>query len=126
MKHREKKFTRAQAGKRQAFIERGINLDVPGTALIAQADERIKWHKRIASTMEAELASIKMKASETDKGAEWQTRARRTDLEKKISAHLEYASFLTFVRKSLVRNRRYRVGLSDMYSLELMPKGTYL
>jgi hypothetical protein len=42
-----------------------------------------------------------------------------------ISGHLEYARFLTFVRRNIVRARRYRLGLSDMSLLEITPKASY-
>jgi hypothetical protein len=29
------------------------------------------------------------------------------------------------VRQNIVRDRRYRLGLTDMHTLEIMPKGTY-
>jgi hypothetical protein len=41
-----------------APLERGIQLDVPGRALIAQATERIAWHKRSAAVLAAELKSM--------------------------------------------------------------------
>ena len=56
---------------------------------------------------------------------DWKQLSRRTDLRSKIDGHLEYARFLNFVRENIVRNRRYRLALSDMSLLEIMPKGTY-
>ena len=118
MAHAHKKAEEA------TFTERGINLDVPGTELIAQADERIKWHKRMVTTMGVELEAIKR--DEGGDGSQvFERRSRRTDLQQKIDAHLEYARFLTFVRKSLVRTRRYRLSFADLDSLELMPKASY-
>jgi hypothetical protein len=112
--------------KQAATLERGMNFDVFGRAIIAQADERIRWHKRTAEVMEAELNAMTMTpgapASSPD---DWKQLSRRTDLRHKIDAHLEYARFLNFVRQNIVRGRRYRLGLTDMSMLEIMPKGTY-
>ena len=58
-------------------------------------------------------------------GRDWRQVSRRTDLESKIDGHLEYARFLKFVRQNIVRKRRYRLALSDMSLLEIMPKGRY-
>jgi hypothetical protein len=102
----------------------GVHLDVLGRALIAQADERIKWHKQTAAVMAAELKAMTLGAS-PDSSDDWKQRSRRTDLESKINGHLEYARFLTFVRQNIVRTRRYRLGLTDMSLLEITPKGYY-
>ena len=107
-------------------LERGINFDVLGQAIIEQADERIRWHERAAGVMEAELKAMKIKPGAPASIAEdWKQVSRRTDLQSKINGHLEYARFLKFVRQNIVRGRRYRVGLTDMSLLEIMPKGTY-
>ena len=109
-----------------ATLERGINLDVRGQAIIEQADERIRWHKRAAGVMDAELKAMPMQPGAPASSAEdWKQVSRRTDLQSKIDGHLEYARFLTFVRQNIVRDRRYRLGLTDMHTLEIMPKGTY-
>src|SRR5436190_4904098 len=94
-------------------LERGINMDVLGRAIIAQADERIRWHKRAAGVMEAELKAITMEPDAPAHSAEdWKVLSRRTDLQGKIDGHLEYARFLTFVRQNIVRDRRYRLALT--------------
>jgi hypothetical protein len=112
--------------RQTATLERGINFDVPGRAIIAQADERIEWHKRAAGRMEAELKAMPMQPGAPATNAEdWKQVSRRTDLQTKIDGHLEYARFLDFVRQNIVRDRRYRLGLADMSTLEIMPKGTY-
>ena len=100
--------------------EFGVHLEVFGRALIAQADQRIKWHRQMAAKLAAEL-----KTGTAANGADGKQQSRRTDLEQKISGHLEYARFLTFVRKSLVRTRRYRLALADLSTLEIKPKGLY-
>jgi hypothetical protein len=115
-----------KAAKQTATLERGINFDVPGRAIIAQADERIRWHKRAAGMMEAELKAMPMTpGTPASTPQDWKQLSRRTDLQSKIDGHLEYARFLDFVRRNIVRDRRYRLGLVDMSTLEIMPKGTY-
>lgn len=118
--------TRKAPKQATELLERGLNLDVLGRAIIAQADERIRWHKRSAGVMEAELKAMPMKPGTPASTAEdWKQLSRRTDLQSKIDGHLEYARFLDFVRRNIVRDRRYRLGLTDMATLEIMPKGTY-
>ena len=107
-------------------LERGINLDVPGRALIAQAGERIKWHKRSADVLAAELKSLSMKVTAAGTIENWEVKRRRSDADAKMNGHLEYARFLAFVRKHIVARRIYRLGLADMSHLEIMPKGSYL
>ena len=114
-----------KAATRTTTLERGINLDVLGRTIIAQADERIRWHKQTARVMEAELKTIAMKPASGSLSEDWKHTSRRTDLQNKIGGHLEYAKFLDFVRRNIVRDRRYRLALSDMSLLEIMPKGTY-
>lgn len=123
---KEKSEKGRKTSKPAATLERGINLDVLGRAIIAQADERIRWHKRTAGVMEAELKTMTMKPGAPASTAEdWKQLSRRTDLQSKIDGHLEYARFLDFVRQNIVRGRRYRLALTDMSMLEIMPKGTY-
>jgi hypothetical protein len=123
----KKKTQQARKTHGQAMmLERGINLDVFGRAIIAQADERIRWHKRAAAVMEAELSGIPVQPGVPGSTAgDWGQGSRRTDLQNKIDAHLEYARFLEFIRQNIVRDRRYRLGLSDMTLLEIKPVATY-
>jgi hypothetical protein len=104
--------------------EYGVHLDVPGRALIAQANERIKWHEHIAAVMTEELKAL-TSLTAGERPLDVKQILRRTDLETKVSAHREYARFLTFVRDNLERGRRYRLALTDLSALEIMPKGTY-
>lgn len=107
-------------------LEHGVNLDVLGRAIIAQADERIRWHKRTAGVMEAELDAITMQpGAPASTSEDWKQLSRRTDLQSKIDGHLEYARFLGFIRQNVVCDRRYRLALADLSMLEIMPKGTY-
>jgi len=111
-------------GVQSPVVERGVQLEVFGRAIIAQADDRIKWHKQMASTMTAELKAM-VPSDAPDSAEDWKQRMRRTDLESKVGGHLEYARFLTFVRQNIVRTRWYRLGLTDMSLLEITPKGSY-
>ena len=122
----EKTKQAQKTSKQPATLEYGIKLDVLGRTIIAQADERIRWHKRSASVMEVELKAIPMMpGAPASSAADWKQLSRRTDLQGKIDGHLEYARFLDFIRKNIVRDRRYRLGLTDLSTLEIMPKGTY-
>ena len=115
-----------QTPKEAKPLEKGVNLDVLGRAIIAQADERIRWHKETARVMQTELKAITTKpGASADLSEDLRQISRRTDLRSKIGGHLEYARFLDFVRRNIVRDRRYRLALSDMSLLEIMPKGTY-
>jgi hypothetical protein len=114
-----------KAAKQTPTPERGVNLDVHGRAIIAQADDRIQWHKRTAAVMEAELKAMALMQAPTGTAEEWKQIMRRTDLEGKINGHLEYARFLGFIRQHIVRGRLYRLGLTDMSLLEIVPKGIY-
>lgn len=123
---REKTEQARKTPKQATTLEHGINLDVLGRAIIAQADERIRWHKRTAGVMEAELNAMTMKPGAPASTADdWKQLSRRTDLQSKIDGHLEYARFLHFIRQNVVRARRYRLGLTDLTMLEIMPKGRY-
>ena len=115
----------ATNARRKQPNEYGVHLDVLGRVLIAQADERIAWHRQMAETLTAELKSTAVTRDDAAR-PDWRMQSRRTDLEGKISGHLEYARFLTFVRRSLVRTRRYRLSLTDLTVLEISPKGLYL
>ena len=101
----------------------GVHLLVTGKAVIAQADERIRWHKNTAAALAAELKSLP--ASAGSDAEEWKKLARRNDVKRKLEGHLEYARFLTFVRANIVRSQTYRLSLTDMSLLEIMPKGSY-
>ena len=76
--------------------------------------------------MQTELKAMTLQPGAPASSAEdWKQLSRRTDLHSKIDGHLEYTRFLNFVRQNIVRDRRYRLGLTDMSTLEIMPKGTY-
>ena len=52
------KESKRKAQEPPATMEYGIHLDVPGRALIAQAGERIAWHKRNVTVLTEELKSL--------------------------------------------------------------------
>ena len=107
-------------------LERGINLDVRGTALIEQASERISWHTRNAATFAAELKTIDAATERTADGLhELQQNARRSELTRLVRAHEEHARFLKFVKRHLVARRVYRLNLTDLTYLEIMPRRSY-
>jgi hypothetical protein len=106
--------------------ERGINLDVPGAALARQAAERIAWHNGNAARIRSELSRLPAERPGEERPADdWKYSARRTELTRLMLGHEEYARFLTFVRQHLKRRHVYRLTLTDLAALEIMPKGSY-
>jgi len=103
--------------------ESGVHVIVPGRALIAQAEERIRWHEQNAAMAEKEAADLR---SMTNVGEAARHQSRINDLERRARSHHEYASFLTFLKRHVVPKRRYRLGLTDMSVLEITPKGLYV
>jgi len=108
-----------------ATPEYGVHLIVLGTALIAQAEERIRWHEQNAALAEKELADLKS-LDDAVSGETWRQRSRVNDLQRRADSHHEYARFLTFFKRHVVPRRRYRLGLSDMQVLEITPRGMYV
>jgi hypothetical protein len=125
-KARRDAMKQTKAGKteqaRPTVLERGINLDVPGSALATQAAQRIAWHKDNAARIKAELIAIGTAGSA---GAPTPS-GRRTDLTRLMLAHEEHARFLAFVKQHLKPRQIYRIGFADMMALELTPKGSCL
>ena len=108
-----------------ATPEYGVHLIVSGTALIAQAEERISWHEQNAALAEKELADLKPIADSAH-GETWRQQSRVNDLQRRADSHHEYARFLSFFKRHVVPKRRYRLGLSDMQVLEITPRGLYV
>lgn len=107
-------------------VTRGIQLRVTGAALAAQATERIAWHERSASALSEELQGLtKGDASDLKTKEDWQQRARRSEVQRLIFGHQEYARFLGFIRRHLRRQEIYHLSLVDLDQLEIMPKGRY-
>ncbi len=123
---KEMKETTERKTTKSATLPLGVNLEVSGRAIIAQADERIQWHKRTAARLETELKAMTVRPDAAANIADnWKLAGRKSDLRTKVDAHLEYVRFLTFVRQNIIRDRRYLLALSDMSLLEIMPKGQY-
>lgn len=114
--------------KPSAEIVRGINLEVRGSELIAQAKQRIAWHTRNAEAIAAELRVISPKkdASAPRELEPFAQMSRRLDIARNMRGHEEHARFLTFVARNLKRTRMYHVTLQDLSHFEIMPKGSYL
>lgn len=102
-------------------LECGIQLDVPGRALIAQATERIAWHKRCAAALAAELKAMTIGPGPLADMKEWSQWTRRSEVERKMTTHAERARFLAFVARHLVRGRTYRLSLRDLTEFEIKP-----
>src|SRR3954463_14855089 len=75
-----------------ATPEYGVHLIVPGTALVAQAKERIRWHEQNAALAEKELAHLASLAN-SESGEGWRQRSRINDLRRRADSHHEYARF---------------------------------
>jgi hypothetical protein len=103
------------------MLERGIQLDVPGRALIAQAAERIAWHKRSAAALATELKSMTVGSGSLADMNEWSQWTRRSEVERKMASHQERARFLTFVARHLDRGRTYPRSLGDLAQFEIRP-----
>lgn len=65
-------------------LPRGANLDVPGRALIARADDRIRWHEQTADLIAAELKTMSISTAMPATAEVWRQQARKTDLERKM------------------------------------------
>ena len=115
------KGLKRKAQETPAALEHGIHLDVPGKALIAQAGERIAWHKRNAAVLADELKSMTLSSGPPHEIKDWTQWTRRTDVERKMASHQERARFLAFVARHLVRGRTYRLSLSDLSQFEIKP-----
>jgi hypothetical protein len=68
-----------------------------GTALIAQAEDRIRSHEQNAVRDETDAADLGAHAAAESIDA-WRHRSRINDLERRARSHREYASFLTFLK----------------------------
>ena len=115
------KGSKRNAQETPATLEHGIHLDVPGKALIAQAGERIAWHKRSAAVLADELKSMTLPPGPPDDIKDWKQWTRRTEVERKMASHQERARFLAFVARHLVPRRTYRLSLSDLDQFEIKP-----
>ncbi len=115
------KGSKRKAQEPPAATEYGIHLDVPGRSLIAQAGERIAWHKRSAAVLAEELKSMTLPPGPLPDIKDWTQWTRRTDVQRKMASHQERARFLAFVARHLVRGRTYRLSLSDLSQFEIKP-----
>ncbi len=115
------KGSKRKAQEPSAAMEYGIHLDVLGKALIAEAGERIAWHKRSAAVLTEELKSMTLPPGPPDEIKDWKQWTRRTEVERKMASHQERARFLAFVARHLVRGRTYRLSLSDLSQFEIKP-----
>lgn len=115
------KELKRKAQEPPAAMEYGIRLDVLGKALIAQAGERIAWHKRTAAGLADELKSMTLPPGPPADIKNWKQWTRRTEVERQRASHQERARFLTFVARHLVRGRTYRLSLSDLSQFEIKP-----
>jgi hypothetical protein len=69
------------------------------------------------------LASCRLGA---DRFGDQQRKARRTEVQRPMFGHEEYARFLGFVKRHLKRGQVYHLSLVDLDQLEITPKGRYV
>jgi hypothetical protein len=115
------KGSKRKAQETPETMEQGVHLDVPGKALIAEAGERIAWHKRSAAVLAEELKSMTLPPGPPADIKNWRQWTRRTEVERNMASHQERARFLAFVARHLVRGRTYRLSLSDLSQFEIKP-----
>jgi hypothetical protein len=115
------KGSKRKAQEPAAAVEYGIHLDVLGKALIAQAGERIAWHKRSVAVLSEELKSMTLPPGPPADIKDWWQWTRRTEVERNMASHQERARFLAFIARHLVRSRTYRLSLSDLDQFEIKP-----
>jgi hypothetical protein len=101
----------------------GIDLDITGRSLAAEAAKRIAWHKQMAADKAAALEKLPDgDVNHHGLPADWKRDERRRVLAESVSVHQEHARFLEFVRVNLKPRRVYRLSLQDLSYLEITPK----
>lgn len=107
---------------KDAEVEEGISLEVPGTALVEQIAERIAWHNRGATDLGEELEAIrKLNVAELASAEFMRLDMRRRELARELLEHEERARFLDFLRRHLNPTRTYRLSLSELEQFEITP-----
>ncbi|HTL32153.1 MAG TPA: hypothetical protein VL326_03455 [Kofleriaceae bacterium] len=109
--------------KKTVSVTVGIDLDITGRSLAAEAAKRIAWHKQMATDKAAALERLPAgEVNHLGLPADWKRDERRRQLAESVSAHQEHARFLEFVRVNLKQRRIYRPSLQDLSYLEITPK----
>ena len=108
---------------RNTEVEEGINLEVPGTALVEEIGERIAWHTRGAADLGEEMEAIRQQSVADLKSSEFlRLDMRRRELAHMMLEHEERARFLDFVRRHLNPARTYRLTLRELENFEITPQ----
>jgi hypothetical protein len=105
-----------------ARVEDGINLEVPGTALVEQIAERIAWHNRGATDAGEELESIRQRNADPGSANFVRLELRRRELARMLRSHEERARFLEFVHRHLDPARTYRLRLRELAEFDITPQ----
>ena len=105
----------------------GIDVDITGESLAAQALQRIEWHKQMAAEKAAALERIPAQSlNHLGLSTDWRRDERRRELAESVRGHEEHARFLEFVRSHLKPRQIYRLSLQDLTYLEITPQGRYV
>jgi hypothetical protein len=121
-----KRQVKARAERKQREIQRGVTLDASGDQLMARIAQRIQWHKKQATTVDAQLKRLVAEtATDTREIHGWRRHSTITELGKRLREHEERGQFLTFVRQHLSGRTIYRLDSSDLRMLEIMPESVY-
>lgn len=113
-------MAKKQREKVGARVFTGVAFEVAGNELVSRVTQRIAWHERHATQVDAELKAM---VDGPEPGGEFRTDTMRRDLGKRLREHEQRASFLSFARDHLVRNALYRLTPSDLKVLDIMPDG---
>ena len=106
-----------------ARVEDGINLEVPGTALVEQIAERIAWHNRGATDAGEELETIRQRSDDDPGSGDFvKMELRRRELARMLRSHEERARFLHFVHRHLDPARTYRLKLRELAEFDITPQ----
>lgn len=103
----------------------GLHLDVPAHELMARIDDRIAYHEARAAACEARLGRLAEITDEADSELEpvhpFREIRPRDGVERMLRSHRDRAAFLGFLRDHLVADEIYRLGETDLQTLEIAP-----
>jgi hypothetical protein len=103
-------------------VVEGINLEIPGTALVEQIAERIAWHNRGAADAGEELETIRQRSADDASADFVRLELRRRELARMLRSHEERARFLDFVQRHLDSARTYRLKLRELAEFDITPQ----
>ena len=118
-----KKRVKPRAERKQREIQSGVTLDASGAELMARIAERIKWHRKQASTVDAEIKRLLVEpAADTRDSGGWRRNSTMTDLGRRLREHQERGDFLDVRSAAPVGGTIYRLHSGDLRMMEIMPE----